>query len=1050
MGFLEKRIVDITIHCVFKRIYIDQIFKREVKLRKKSINLLLILFLALTLTSLSLAQRQTGSIRGTVSDEEGLPLPGASVTVSGPAMLGTISFITSDTGLFRFPALPPGLYKITVEMSGFNTKILEGILVSVGKTTSIDVLLETTTLTEEVTVTAVVPAVDVTSSKTSVNYDANLIENIPVARSIYSLINTAPGVIPDSTTVTSGGRTATHGSTVRGESYAYEGFLVTDPLVSGLLIPVNFDTFDEVEIEVSGHPAEVGQVHGSYINVVTKSGGNKFSGLVQVYYTGEDMVSSNFTPHQIETFSAIAPKGPTGDPLITPGKTVKDLDASANLGGPLVKDKLWFFAAYRYFNATYNYTGFNDPATRSVIDAGTDSYNLQAKLTFQINSANKFTANYYRSGGNSDYHPGYIEAFTLPEAVPDLPDYGTSTIFGIWNWIINQNTFLDLRAGYLDSWYPINVNPDKLGPQDPALMYGVQHVDLVTGFTYGGPLLNQKYDRERLELLGSLTRFADNLIGGSHEFKLGVEFELSKVLLGHWFANDYGLFTAYTAMGQYDLSAIGLPFGYLFPMAVGNKEDDSTERDYIYRWSAYVQDSFTIGSWLTINAGLRWDLYRPNIPEQTNTGNPYWDNILNNGMVLWLIPYQPQYFGPKEYEAINGVVSWSTFSPRLGLTFDPFGDGKTSIKASYSKYYEPFSGQISGLVNPNYWHALFIYWYDLNINNVPDLSDYFIAGGQYGRLEDAETGLPDIDTFYDKDIRPTDVTEIVIGIEREVLSDFAIGVNYIRKWAGNIIEKYNRIEGTIYTQESMKEPGPDGDFGTSDDISFPVFVGSGNAPVGWLTNIDGQNGKPKAERKYQGLEFIINKRLAHSWQLFGSVVFSKSEGHIGLGYDYSYYGTGAFEDPNYLTNRFGRLDLDRPLIIKLAGTYTAPFGFNLSFYYTFASGTPYNRVVRVNGLAPWSAQVYINTTTPGTERLPSRDNLDLRIEKSFNLGPGRVGLFLDIFNALNSGYISYNNSWAGDMYYGVPGYFLPNANYLNQITGLSGPRVFKASVRYTF
>jgi len=883
-----------------------------------------------------------------------------------------------------------------------------------------------------------------------VNYDANLIENIPIARSIYSLINTAPGVIPDGSTVTTAGRTTTHGSTVRGESYAFEGFLVTDPLVSGLLVPVNFDTFDEVEIEVSGHPAEVGQVHGSYINVVTKSGGNRFSGLAQVYYTGEDMVSSNFTKHQIETFSGIAPQGPSGDPLITPTKLVKDLDASANLGGPLIKDRLWFFVAYRYFNATTNYTGFNDPVTGDVFDAKSDSFNLQGKLTFQVNPSNKLTVNYYRSGGNNDVNTGYVSAFTLPEAVPSTPKFGTSTIFGIWNWIIDQNTFLDLRFGYLDSWYPIAIDPDQLGPQDPTLMHGVQHIDLITGWTYGGPVVAQKYDRERLEFMGSLTKFADGFLGGSHEFKLGFEFELAKCLLGHWFGNDYGLYACYTALGKYDLSIVGLPFGFLMPMAVGFKEDDSTERDYIYRWSAYLQDSFTIGDRLTINAGVRWDLYRPNIPEQTNTGNPYWDNILKNGMVLWLIPYQPDYFGPKEYDAINGVVSWSTFSPRLGATFDPIGDGKTLIKANYARYYEPFSGQISGLINPNYWHALYMYWYDLNVNNVPDLSDFFIAGGQYGRLEDAETGLPDINTFYDKNIRPTHVNEIVVGIEREVLANFSIGVNYIRKWAANIIEKYNRIEGTVYTQDTVTEPGPDGAFGTSDDISFPVYVGSGNAPVGWLTNIDGQDGKPKAERKYQGVEFIFNKRLANSWQLFGSVVFSKTEGHIGLGYDSSYYGTGYFEDPNYLTNGYGRLDLDRPLVVKLAGTYTAPLGINVSFYYTHASGTPYNRVVRVNNVSSWQSQLYINTTVPGSERLPSRDNLDLRIEKSFNLGPGRVGLFLDIFNALNSGYISYNNSWAGDLYYGYAGYFLPNSNYLNQITGLSSPRVFKMSLRYSF
>jgi len=1016
-------------------------------MRSKFLKFSMVLFFSLGLVSLSLAQRQTGSIRGTVTDTEGSVLPGVTVTVSGTSLLGSLSYVTSETGIFRFPALPPGPYKLTIELTGFKKFTLEEIDVHVGKTSSVGVKLEVATIEEKVTVTAEAPIVDITSSKISVIYTSDLIQNLPVGRSIYGLINTAPGVLSDNT-----GRQSTHGSSVRGESHAFDGFLVSDPLVSGLLIPVNFDTFDEVELEVSAHPAEVGQTHGSFINIVTKSGGNKFSGLAQVYFTSEDMVSKNFTDHQIKTFSAIAPKGPTGKPLITPDKTIRDLDVSFTLGGPILKDRLWFFSAFRYLDSTRNYTGFNDPDTGIPADQESTSWNFQGKLTFQLHKNHRIAVNWYRSNGKMTYHPGYVGAYTLPEAVPELPGYGTSTFYAIWNGIINQSTFFDLRAGYVDSWYPIRVpSEDRLGPQDPTLMFGTQHVDLITGFTYGAPYLNQNYNRERLDFMGSLTRFADNLLGGSHEFKFGSEFELAKCSLEHWFSYEPGIFTAYTANYKYMLTDMGLPLGMLFPMAVGYNEGDSKENDYIYRWSAYIQDSFTIAQRLTINAGIRWDLYRPNIPAQTNTGNPYFDNILQNGMVSWLIPYQPHYFGPKEYEKISGIVNWSTFSPRLGIVYDPFGDGKTSIKANYSKYYEPFSGQISGLINPNYWHAMFFYWYDLNVNNYPDLADYFVASSQYGRVEDPDSGLPDTDTFYDKDIRPPYVDELIFAIEREIFHNFSLGVNYTRKWAKDIIEQYNRIPGTEYTLDSMTEPGTDGVFGTGDDITFDVYSGSGNAPVGWVTNIDGKDGKPLAERRYEGLEFIFNKRLSDKWQLFGSIVFSKSTGNIGQSYDASYYGTGSFMDPNSKVNNFGRLDLDRPLVIKLAGTYIAPYGINLSFYYTHYSGLPYNRTIRVYGLAPWSTDpVYINSNTPGTYRLPATDNLDLRVEKNFNIGPGQLGLFVDVFNALNSGYVYYNASYAGDMYYGVPGYFVPNKQYLSEISGLSRPRVVKVSVRFTF
>lgn len=1021
------------------------------KLSKRFFKSSALSLLILCLFSFSLAQRQTGSIRGTVIDQEGAPLPGATVTVSGATLLGSLTYVTSEAGNFRFPALPPGTYRLTAEMPGFKAVTLEGIDVHVGKTSSVEIKLEPAALEEEVTVTAEAPVVDTTSSKVSVNYTADLIQNIPIGRNVNALVNTAPGVISD-VGAYSTSRFSSHGSSVRGNSHAFDGFLVEDPLVGGLLVPVNFDTFEEVEVELTAHPAEVGQAHGSYVNVVTKSGGNNLSGLAQVYYTSKDMVDKNFNEDQIRTFSAIAPKGPTGEPLITPTKTVSDLDLSLNLGGPILKDRLWFFAAFRYFDATLNYTGFNDPVKRTPLDQETTNWNFQGKLTSQLHPNHRLTLNWYRSGGKALYHAGYVSPYTLPEAVPELPGLGTSTLYAVWNGIINQNTFFDLRVGYLDSWYPIRFpSEEKLGPNLPGMMFGVQHVDLISGFTYGAPVCNQNYDRERLEFLGSLTRFADNLIGGSHEFKLGFEFELAKCKLEHWFPYEPSVYSVYTANYRYMLTALGLPFGMLFPLAIGSKEGDSQENDYIYRWSAYLQDSFTVTKKLTINAGIRWDYYRPTIPAQKNTGNPFWHNIIQNGMVLWLIPYQPQYFGPKEYEKIPGVVNWSTFSPRLGLTYDPFGDGKTSLKASYSKYYEPFSGQISGLINPNYWHGMLFYWYDLNRNNWPDLADFFIAGYQYGRIEDPVTGLPDVDTFYDKNIRPTYAHEVTVGVEREIFPNFSLGLNYIKKWSRDIIEMYNRIEGTIYTQDTMREPGPDGIFGTSDDISFPVYVGSGNAPVGWLTNIDGKNGKPLAERKYEGVELIINKKLSHKWQLFGSVVLSKSTGNIGQSYLASYYGTEVFMDPNYQVNRYGRLDLDRPLVIKLAGTYMVPYGINFSFYFTHYSGLPYNRNVRVYGLAPWaSSATVIATNPPGTYRRPSRDNLDLRVEKSFRLGPGSLGLFLDIFNALNSGYFDYNSDYAGDMYYGVPGVFIPNRRYLNEITGLSSPRVLKISIRYSF
>jgi hypothetical protein len=303
------------------------------------------------------------------------------------------------------------------------------------------------------------------------------------------------------------------------------------------------------------------------------------------------------------------------------------------------------------------------------------------------------------------------------------------------------------------------------------------------------------------------------------------------------------------------------------------------------------------------------------------------------------------------------------------------------------------------------------------------------------------------------DLSPPYVDEATIGIEREIVADFSIGLTYIRKWERNLIESYPRPDKeTIWAEDTWSEPGEDGEWNTGDDISFPVYIGSADFPTTWSANIDGTGGKPKSERNYQGFQLTINKRMSNKWQFFGSVVFSKAEGNLGQSYGESYGARGRFSNPNYLTNQYGRLNMDRPLVIKLSGTYQAPLGFNISAIFYHYSGYPYRRYVRVYGLDPWSSFRYVTTKPFGSDdyREPSRDNLDIRIEKIFSFEVVRLGIFLDIFNALNSGYVDYYHGYSGRVRYGDEGYWVPNSRHLGEVSELTGPRTFKLSVRLTF
>jgi len=1025
-------------------------------MNKEVFRAILVLFISIGLVSTAIAQRQTGSLNGVVKDTEGIALSSATVTVTGEKVMGELSFITTDTGSFRFPAIFPGAYDVKVELSGFKTITQTGILVRVGKTTTLAIVLELATIEEDVTVIGMTPTVDVSATKVSVSYTANIISNIPMGRDLYDLIASAPGVVSEDVSYR---RTAsTHGSTVRGNQYTFDGFMMNDPSVSYLVTNINFDAFDEVEMELSAHPAEVGQTDGAYINIVTKSGGNEFHGLAQLYYTNEDMVSENFTEHQLTLMESLSPIAPSGESTISPPTVLSDFDASFQLGGPIIKDKLWFFASARYFTWTRHYAGFVDPVTNDAVDVDHTEWNIQAKLTFKLTPAHQITANYYRTVITEPLHTYDVGPYTLPEACAKWDGEYSDVIYGNWNWIINQNTFTDIRVGFFHRYFPEPLQ-DELGPPAsfiPNAIYGNPHLDLSTGFYYGTSRFGEIYNRYRLEFLGSLTRFIDNFLGGSHEIKLGVEHERAKGTWETWLPNEPGA-RFLTVNYNYMWKDWGLPYGYVSAFAIGREHGVSNSIGEMRRFSAYLQDSFTIANKLTINAGMRWDWSTGYIPPQTNTGNPFWQNILDNCPNLtWITLPQPHYFEPKEYDEIKDYMTWNDFSPRIGITYDPWGDGKTALRASYSHYVEMMMLQFTSYPNPNYIHTGDFNWYDTNNNNWPDVTDTY-EFVWLAREEDPVTGLTDVSKESDPDLSAPYVDEVTVGIEREIFADFSVGITYIRKWERNIIDIYVRPDiyennEITWTEDTMSEPGPDGEWDTSDDITFPVFVGDGISTT-WRTNIDGTGGKPKAKRNYQALEFIINKRMSNRWQLFGSIVLSKAEGNIGQSFGESWGGTDAFWNPNSYHNQYGRLDMERPLMIKISGTYQLPYDFNLSFYFTHYSGYPYQRQIRVYRLDPWFSYCHVWTQPMGTYREPSRDNLDLRLEKTLNIGPGKLGIFLDIFNVLNSGYIDYygtKGSYAGRVYYGLPGRWVPNSRYLNEISELSKPRVFKISTRYSF
>ena len=735
-------------------------------MKKQVLKILFILCISVGLTSAVFAQgRQTGSIRGTVGDAGGNSLPGVTVTVSSGALMGDQTYITTEKGAFRFPALPPGTYMLRVELPGFKTVVRENIIVRVGMTVTISTSLEMTTLEEEITVIAAAPTVDMQQSKVAVTMDQELLKNIPLARDLYDIVNSAPGVVSEENTQR---RTSSvRGSSVRDNTYAFDGVMINDPVVKYPIQNINFDVMDEVEMIVGGHPAEVGYTEGAYVNVVTRSGGNKFSGGATIYYTKEDLTQQLWQKEQI---TALGVSEPPVDKSW--------FDGSFSVGGPILKDKLWFFTNARYIKRekNTNLIPWTDPLG---VDHGPYDWSHTEKmgfikLTSQLTSKLKVMGMFnfvevYRPVRYESPGPYTLKISTL-QTDHERTYTGTASLF----YVFNQNTFVEMRGGFVSRLWPQPIQPEAKGQpyiRDYATSYG--------SFTSKGA--SEESLRKRVQGGVFFTHFRDNFLGGSHEFKGGVDFEQS---YGHWNRWRDDNLQWYWSNGPYYYGTVtwnGVPNvgrGRIRFSTDGAVKGSTAPPNEHKRIGFYIQDSASIANRLNLNIGLRFDRDVAWAPATTHgaCANPL---SLYLGETL-IVPYtQDKYpdrypnglnpFGEIQASEFKDIIVWNSISPRIGLTFDVFGNGKTALKASFSRYNEYLMHQYFSALHPFYPRSFTFNWYDTNFNQQLDMIDDYTLYPSDFRVMDVEFVKQQIDPDASSPI--TD--EITLGIWHELLKNFS-------------------------------------------------------------------------------------------------------------------------------------------------------------------------------------------------------------------------------------------------------------------------------------
>lgn len=952
----------------------------------------LISFCLIFISSLFLTGQitQTGTLNGTVYDHEKHVLPGVTVTIKSPALiLPQMDTLTTERGTFRFPALPPGDYTVTFKIPGFKTVVREGIKVTVGVTTTLEITLEQAPIEESITVIGQSPTVDIQRTMRTVSLTKEVLQNLPAARTLSAYFHLAPGV--------TGG--TVHGSSERDNTFNIDGVNVTDPVTGTSAGGFSIDIMEELSVQTGGLPAEYGSVRGGVVNVITKSGGNRFSGSLIGFFRNKDLQSTNT-------------KGTIFEGQV--GGFDYEFEPSVTLGGPIIKDKIWFFLTGTIRKSQEFVLGYpwDTPGQNTPLDF---YYPMPyGKISWQLSRKDRvfFSYNYYDFIRN---HRG-ASAFRTVDSTwkQTTPIY---TYNFQWTRLFSPSFLMNFKFGRLDYHLNLMAKNNKVQMYDAATSRFSQ--------SYG---YDDIYTRDRVQALVDATYFVDNWLG-THELKLGVEYENS------WDVRNW--------RSNYDEYGFGPLFYYnsaSIPIAPATRSDtymlhydNFARRDKKIAISGFIQDSWNPHPRLSLNLGLRFDRQEGILPKQ--------------GMERQPITFGGKVYDPRLLKTVKPMI-WNTFAPRLGGVFDVFGDGKTALKVSFSRYYIANILQFFVTVNPN----SFITWrVRYNVDQptgkwqpVPSTSEWYMY--MFSATADA---------VMDPDVKCPYLDEFIIGIERELVADMKLGVRYIRKWDRNLIEgvNLNALNYDLYKTGHIDildpavwrifAPRTVTDTWYNETVTFWNLTDTAIASKPFYTN------PPGAKRDYDGVEISLDKRFSNRWSLSTSFVWQKSRGLIGTDFDDSWTGTSYFDNPNAHVNAVGRFPLEREFQLKINGMWQGPWGILISGYYRYLDGTRWTRVIRSGDLGLTLAQ---GTTTifaerRGRRKLPALSMLDMRVEKSFRLPRkfGTVGLFADIFNVFNVAIPT--SVWTRSSSTGTVGGKIVR---FGDLTAITDPRIFRLGFRFQF
>ena len=857
---------------------------------------------AMALASTAGAQVQTGSILVKATDEQGASTPGVTVTISSGVLVGgSMTGVTDVGGIYRFPALVPGTYTVKLDLQGFQSIIRENVQVQVGQTTPLEMAMKVASVSEAITVTGASPTVDTTSANVNVTLSKDLLQATPGGRDIWALTEyKVPGLVMSRPDVggTSGGLQGSYTArgTTSGQNTQYlNGVNVGDPAAIGAAgFYYDFDAFDEIQVSVGAHDITV-PTSGVFLNMITRSGADKWAGQAAYFYSGQGIQASNVdSTLQNYGFNPIT------------GAVNFVSDGTFNIGGPL-SDTLRLFTSFRDWRVHVN-----TPAALSetLVDQTNMTSGL-ANLTYHPNAANTFKAFYTRQYYKKPNR--FLTSATVPstnftsDSVSNEDDV-FDVVQGLWNSTITPRLFMNAAISFNNINFPLKFN----GTSQSL-------TDLSTGILLNNEASQSLAIRRRLEANATFNYFIDQALGGRHEFKFGFDEAHAPVQTETDRWGDVALTYRSLASGTTPAGSANVTL-YNTPVISKSSTDI---------FSLFVQDAYILKK-LTVTGGARLERLNSYLPAQSSPATQWAAAGIGGFPAL-----------SRTFPDSGNIINWWNIGPRVSAAYDLTSDGKTALRASAARYYYVLNSAAVNPVNLNATYSELYGWNDKN-------GDLQFQPGE-------QTGTPVVtsaaSTSFDPNFSRPYTNEFTAGIDREIPGNTKLSATFTYRSEKNQQGYVNTAApNSTFPARTTVDPGPDGVTGTGDDGTITTYNRT-NAATQILINND-----PTLVQTYKGVEITATKRMSKQWQVLAGLTLSRSrQDNLSEATSTANLNSG----PNSLINTSGPIATDVPVQFKLTGTYLLPKDIALAANFRSQSGTPYNRQLSVPMSVGGSATVNV-------------------------------------------------------------------------------------------